>query len=546
MTRRPILAFAAPCLIVLLLTVVVTWPQCLSMGTSVAAHDDPLFSIWRLAWVAHALATDPRHLFDGNIFYPARNTLALSDAMMIESLLAAPLFWLGVSPVLIYNILLLGGIAASGIAMFVLARHLLGGDGPAVVPATVSAAIFTMAPYRIEHYMHLELQWVMWVPLTLWAIHRAIEGQSWRYGVLGGLFLWLQILSSVYYGVFLAATAAVFVLLLLLAYPRPTWRALPALLLGAFVAVVLVVPYALPYLRTARTIGVRGTTEVVTYSATLSNYLASPPQSWLWGWTASRWGSVELSLFPGAVAISLGIAAVLYRPRRLTFVYASLAAATIELSLGLNGRVYAWLFDHVGALHGLRSPSRLGILACCAIAMLAGFGAQALQTRMSRFGPGISAALVLLVALDDGTTGMILKDLSYQPSSTPNVYKTIRAQGPGVLLELPLARLDALPGREAAYMFWSIAHWHPLVNGYSGYYPPEFLEMVVRTEGFPDDRSLEELALVGVRYIVVHKAFYDADQYRSLLLRMAEQPALQPLGIYPDPSGSAALYVFAK
>jgi hypothetical protein len=154
-TRRPILAFAAPCLIILLLTVVVTWPQCLSMGTRVGAHDDPLFSIWRLAWVAHALATDPRHLFDSNIFYPARNTLAFSDAMMIEGLLAAPLFWLGVSPVLIYNVLLLGGIAGSGVAMFVLARHLLGGDGPAVAPAVVSAAIFTMAPYRVEHYMHL-------------------------------------------------------------------------------------------------------------------------------------------------------------------------------------------------------------------------------------------------------------------------------------------------------------------------------------------------------------------------------------------------------
>src|SRR5580704_12288233 len=300
-TRRPILAFAAPCLIVVLLTVVVTWPQCLHMGTKVGAHDDPLFSIWRLAWVAHALATAPRHLLDGNIFYPVRNTLTFSDGMIFESLLAAPLFWLGVSPVLIYNILLLGGIAASGVAMFVLARHVLGGNGPATAPAVVSAAIFTMAPYRIEHYMHLELQWVMWVPLTLWAIHRAIEGPSWRYGVLGGLFLWLQILSSVYYGVFLAATAALFVLLLLVAYPRATGRALPALLLGAVLAVVLAVPYALPYLRTARTLGARKTAEVVTYSARLPNYLASPPQSWLWGWTAPRWGSVELSLFPGAV-----------------------------------------------------------------------------------------------------------------------------------------------------------------------------------------------------------------------------------------------------
>jgi hypothetical protein len=314
--------------------------------------------------------------------------------------------------------------------------------------------------------------------------------------------------------------------------------------------VALAVPYALPYLRTAQTLGNRGTTEVATYSATLSSYLASPPQSWLWGWTAPRWGSVELSLFPGAVAITLAIAAILYRPRRLTFVYASLAAATIELSLGLNGRVYAWLFNHVGVLHGLRSPSRFGIIACCAIAMLAGFGAQALHTRLCRFGPraagGFVAALVLLVALDNATTGMTLSDLPYQPPSTRNVYRIIRAQGPGVVLELPLPRLDALPGREAAYMFWSITHWHPLVNGYSGYYPLEYAEMVVRTEGFPDDRSLAELTHVGVRYIVVHKAFYDAGQYRSLLLRIAKLPALQPLGIYSDPSGSAALFVLAK
>jgi hypothetical protein len=235
-----------------------------------------------------------------------------------------------------------------------------------------------------------------------------------------------------------------------------------------------------------------------------------------------------------------------YRPRRLTFVYASLAAATIELSLGLNGRLYTWLFNHVSALHGLRSPSRFGMMACCAIAMLAGFGAQALLARTSRFGAGVSAALVLLVALDDGTTGMTLMDLPYQPSATFNVYKTIRAQGPGVILERPLPWRQALPGREGSYMFWSITHWHALVNGYSGYYPPEFLEMVVRTEGFPDDRSLEELALIGVHYVVVHKAFFDADQYSSLLVRMLGQPALQPLGTYPDPSGSAALFALAR
>ena len=37
---------------------------------------DPLFSIWRIAWVAHQLPRDPVHLYDANIFWPERYTLA--------------------------------------------------------------------------------------------------------------------------------------------------------------------------------------------------------------------------------------------------------------------------------------------------------------------------------------------------------------------------------------------------------------------------------------------------------------------------------------
>ena len=40
------------------LTVMLTWPQVLYLGTKVASHNDPLLSMWRLAWIAHVL---PRH-----------------------------------------------------------------------------------------------------------------------------------------------------------------------------------------------------------------------------------------------------------------------------------------------------------------------------------------------------------------------------------------------------------------------------------------------------------------------------------------------------
>jgi len=198
------------------LTILLTWPQALHLGTKVAAHDDPLFSIWRLAWVAHSLPLDPQHVFDANIFHPHLRTLAYSDAMLFESLLAAPWLWAQVNPILVYNVLLLAAIVSSGMGMFVLVRHLTGDPDAALV----SAVIFTLLPYRIEHFMHLELQWTVWMPLAFWAVHRAIEERSVRFGLLAGLLIWLQMISSVYYGAFLSVIVAALAGLLVASKPQ--------------------------------------------------------------------------------------------------------------------------------------------------------------------------------------------------------------------------------------------------------------------------------------------------------------------------------------
>ena len=530
---------------VLVFTVFVTWPQCLYLATRVASHDDSFFSMWSLAWIAHALATDPLHLFDANIFYPAKGALALSDATLLQGTLAAPFFWADASPVLIYNILLLGGIAGSGLAMFVLARHLIG----ATAPALVAAAIFTMAPYRIDHFMHLELQWTMWMPLTFWAFHRAIDAGEWRFGVAGGVFVWLQILSSVYYGVFLVMTTAVFVLMLLAFRPGRLRTALPGLIGGAAVAFVLTFPYALPYLSNARRLGPRSLAEITTYSTRPIDYLASPAQNWLWGWTAG-WGGLERRVFPGALAIMLAAAAFARRPRRPVLVYAALAALSIELSFGLNGRLYSWLFAHIGALHGLRSPARFAIIASCAIAVLAGFGADVVFRRLSAVGAGVAKGAValtfILLALEYRNASMILINGGYDPPRVHNVYKAVRTLGPGAVVELPLPALDKLPGLEVHYAFASIGHWYPLVNGYSGYFPPEYSQTVVRMENFPDDRSIAQLRNIGVRYIILHPNRYVGDEYASLVKRIAERRELRPYGTFPAQGENAELFLLER
>ena len=65
------------------LTAVMTYPQALHMHDGVHDDGDPLMVTWMLAWVAHQLPRAPAHLFDANIFYPERNTLAYSETLLV-------------------------------------------------------------------------------------------------------------------------------------------------------------------------------------------------------------------------------------------------------------------------------------------------------------------------------------------------------------------------------------------------------------------------------------------------------------------------------
>ena len=191
----------------------------------------------------HALATSPARLFDGNIFHPEPLALSLSDAILVECC-RAPLFWLGLPPVLVHNLLLLGAIVASATGMFVLARHLTGSTAGAIA----AGVVFAFAPYRVEHYMHMELQWAVWLPWAFWALQRTLDTASIRFGLLTGLFVALQVLSSIYYGVFLALILPVVALLQLLPRPaRQSLAILKSLTLGAVLAAALAGIYAVPY-----------------------------------------------------------------------------------------------------------------------------------------------------------------------------------------------------------------------------------------------------------------------------------------------------------
>src|SRR4249920_1538301 len=74
---------------------IVTWPYATVLTTGLPESIDPMFSIWRLPWFAHAVRAHIS-IANANIFYPETGTFAFSDTMFLLDGVAAPLLWAGV------------------------------------------------------------------------------------------------------------------------------------------------------------------------------------------------------------------------------------------------------------------------------------------------------------------------------------------------------------------------------------------------------------------------------------------------------------------
>jgi hypothetical protein len=519
------------------LTAVMTYPQVLQLSTAVADHDDPLLSMWRLAWIAHQLPRDPAHLFDGNIFHPEQRTLAFTDAVLLPGVAVAPLHWLGVPNILIYNLLLLSGFALSGAGMYLLVRTLTGSAGA----AGLAGIVFAFAPYRFAHYEHLELQLAFWMPLALWAMHRTLETGRWSYGILTGVLTAAQALSSLYYGIFFGLYLALVTGVLLLTQ-RPGRRRAPfqALLAGGVLAVALSLPYTIPYFANRSVVGVRPNSEVLRYSARAQDYLATPERNRLYGWTARQFGGPERQLFPGVVVLLLAIFAVYPPVPRWVIGYVVGLLFAFDASLGLNGYLYAWAHHNLPVFHGLRAPARFGILVALSLAAVGGYGAARLFAVIkSRQRRRLAIATIAVLLLLEYSTAVRL----FTVPKLPAVYAWLRKEPPSVVVELPLPKPDNLGViHDGLFMYFSISHWQRLVNGYSGFYPPKYLRLLETMRRFPDDTSIDALRTFDVDYAIVHGRHYTPDQYVAVIMALEQRSDLVGVGRFPGAGGESRVY----
>ncbi len=496
-------------------TVLVTYPQAFHLSNLIGQHGDALFSVWRLAWVAHALAAAPARLFDANIFYPEVRTLAYSDAILLPAVVAAPLQWAHVAPVVVYNIVLLGAFFLSAFAVCGLVRSLTSSWFNGVIVGIA----FAFSSHQLEHYERLEIQLAFWMPLALWALHRTAMSGRVRDGLIVGGLVAAQVYSGIYNGIFLLTYLCVVAPCVVLIQSQRPRSTIVAVCLGAILTIGVTLPYLLPYLQNRVALGDRSLDEIRLYSATYADYLSAHPNNILYGGRFAALGHLERYLFPGILIVVLAAFGIRFRARPMSVAYLIGLVFSVEMSRGLNSPIYSWLHDHVFVFRGLRAPARFGVLAQMSLAILAGFGIDRLSAAMTKVRlRGVLLAVLLIGVVIECRARPPL--LSIAPPS--KIYAWLRRQQPAPVLELPVPDLKRLDlSNDLAYMVNSTAHWHPLLNGTSGFFPESYAELLELTRTFPDRDALEYLFKRNVRYVLIHERYMSTTTYRTWRSRLA-------------------------
>lgn len=509
--RERLLAAAVPVALAVGGAVLVTWPLALHMGDHLAVprffigqgavptSPDTYLHLYILAWVHHALETGAR-LFDANMMYPARGTLAGSEHMLGHWPVHGLVYAESANPVLAYNWVLLSSFALNALAVHALVRR-----WTSCAPAgLVAAAVYAWAPLRftmLDTVQHLN---VAFLPLLVLCADRWWRDGSVLALVAMALLAAWQALCSYYLAY---ATAVVVVVLAAAAWltgHRSARGRVAALLVAGLAGLVPTVLLARPYLT------LRASGAVPEYGDVWLHAASASPAWFL---------SPDRALFAGYLALAFAVVGLVASERllgrfRATFLVALFVTGFV-LVLGPTLRLggvdvplpYRLLHAAVPGFASLRYPYRFGVLSTLALAVLAGTGFAAIWRHAGVLSWALAGAVALVVGLEyrEAPLRLVATDVG-RPSATDRWLAEHGRSRP--LLEWPIpTRPDFRAGYEQSRtMAASAHHWLPTLNGYTAYAPPSFDVVAGLAERLPDAESLATLVdLTGVELLVLHR-----------------------------------------
>jgi hypothetical protein len=561
------------------LAILHTWPLAGNLtGLSRLDNDDTNLNVFVVSWIAHIVPRNPLALFDAPIFYPERYTLAYSEHMLVPSLMGAPFIWVGVSPVTVYNVLVLAGFALSGWTMALVVRRWTG----STLAGITAGMLYAFNAHLLTRLAHLQALHMEFLPVALLGLDHVLQAGSGAVSVgcresaagskaipvgsresavgsrtaegevrvesvssvpsvssvssvssvasvapvapvasmasvalLSSAFI-LQALCSNYTLVFLSVA-----LVTAAAVRGDEWLSrerrdrLVALLCAGAIAVVLLSPFLWPYYVVSREQGMtRSIEEVSLYSASWSDYLATGGRLH-YAWWSRRWFEGRTPLFPGLIALALAGASLCSTElRRDRRIRMAAAIGLVGLALSFGPALPGFAWLH------RHVPLFEGVRAAARWGILlltavAILAGFAVSLLERRMRGWIYWPAAALALLALITLETLRAPLAF--AGVPRIaalYDHFQSVTSAVVVEFPLFAGPSV-SENARYMLNSTRHFRPLVNGYSGFETAAFRQRADHWRRFPAGDVLADMTGLGVTHIVVHVRDCPPDQVEA-------------------------------
>lgn len=507
------------------LTLMMTYPTVLKMGSSVKDIGDPLHLTWVMAWnVKKITHLDLQNYFNTNIFFPHKRTLAYSEVLFLQSLVALPALLVSRNPVFAYNFILLLSFLTSGFGAYLLAHHLTSSTSGGII----AGIIYAFSPFMFLHLGHMQIITAGGIPLVFLFLHKFFLREQYKHLLLFTLFFLLQVLANGYYALYLSLFGGLYILLYIITRNKfNDWRFWIKMALLVSIVLAVTGPFLRQYFLVREEMGF---VRHIDFSANLTSFLATAPINKIYGNLTSRFLKPEGALFPGVLAFGLAVFGFVYgmsknkkrKPliRKHTIIYSMILFISFLFTFGSKGP-YILLYKYVPGFDGIRVASRFHIFVMLSIAVLAAFGIKSILsslhlTKRYTYFVTVSLCVVMLIeylSIPTPTETVPVKE------NIPKVYKWLKNQKDDfALMELPLPKsIRDIAWLESPRIYYSTYHWKSLVNGRSSYFPPMYNELRRRWQREPLERNISDLQTLGVKYIILHSSLYEEEELRNII-----------------------------
>ncbi|MCA9650583.1 MAG: hypothetical protein H6712_16370 [Myxococcales bacterium] len=501
----------------------------------------PLAMAWTLGWSFDRFDAGLSGYWNAPIFHSTPGTFALSEPMPLVAALAWPAHLLGASLAAATNLALLTQLWLDGWLVRRWLRRL--GVGRAL--GTAGGAIVVVLPFVHQELGVLPLVPVWGIAWMLTALHELLgpgRRPSLRAGVELGLATgasWLCSEQLTFFAVLLLGPCA-----LALLRRRHLVRALPlALGSAALTAGVGVLPVALPQRHALSSLGLRrpaksrreGGARPVELARTPWRGLVPLPSSLV----AKRPSDRAFEPGPLRTVVALGGAAHGLRRRRWRRPVAMLLVLIVGaalLALGAHLRLGPFVpaeglarvlpgYDRIRSVFRAVVLAQLGVVALCTVGLHAWRTRQRLHRRRSPRGwlaPALVAGLAVVELWPPAP------HVTSMPDADARWVSWLRDTEPGAAMAwLPFAPSGDVCDFEptARMMVLGLELRHPLVNGYSSYFPGRTDRTARDTRTLPEPRALQRLRGVHTRFIVSPRDGPLSELDASTLAALGVEPA---------------------